>query len=200
MTSSEGFDPMEGFLEKLSVKGPEPDDPTQHLCATCDRLVPDTHPAEWQCVNRDCGMWFHDSADPRCPHCGTPHESDPAESDQAIHHTVFTVEVFSRGPYEPADDHNLSDLAAIDYAINEGDCIGNVHRVFHEVVLPEKVESELLRIGNDGTFFNSDPEEGVPGVEETRCSRCGALIADIGDGTAVDGSGCLDGDDYHTVE
>lgn len=73
-----------------------------------------------------------------------------------IYRTVFTVEVFSRGPFESPDDENLSDLAAIDYAINEGDCIGSVDQTSSELVPADEIEAHLLRIGNDGAFFTDD--------------------------------------------
>lgn len=32
----------------------------QHICATCDEIVDDDHPAEWQCPRAACGgEWFH---------------------------------------------------------------------------------------------------------------------------------------------
>lgn len=71
-----------------------------------------------------------------------------------IYRTVYQVEVFSEGPFQSASrDDDPFGLKDIDYAITDGDCIGNVELVSDEIVPPEKVEQELLRIGNDGTFF-----------------------------------------------
>lgn len=73
-----------------------------------------------------------------------------------IHRTVFQVEVFSDGPLLlSGSSDDPFDLAAINYAITEGDCIGSVETVSTEVVPTDKVEENLLRIGNDGTFFES---------------------------------------------
>jgi hypothetical protein len=77
-----------------------------------------------------------------------------------IHRTVYTVEVFSRGPFHPdGGDNDPFDLAEINYAITEGDCIGNVEISHQMIVPPEAVEGELLRIGNDGSFFDEDEDD-----------------------------------------
>lgn len=68
---------------------------------------------------------------------------------QAVHRTILTVEVFSSGPLE--DDASLSDIA---YAIEEGDCVGKVTRESSAPVAPEELEAHLIRIGNDGSFFD----------------------------------------------
>jgi hypothetical protein len=79
--------------------------------------------------------------------------------DVKIHRTVFQVEVFSRGPFVPnGGDSDPFDLAEINYAITEGGCIGMVERVSSEIVPADKVEAEMLRIGNDGTFFDDDDD------------------------------------------
>jgi hypothetical protein len=41
-------------------------------------------------------------------------------------------------------------------AVTDGAHIGQIEQVSSEVVPPETVESELLRIGNDGSFFSTD--------------------------------------------
>jgi len=46
---------------------------------------------------------------------------------------------------------------SINYAITEGSCVGNVEQVSSEIVPPERVKADLVRIGNDGSFF----EEGI---------------------------------------
>ena len=77
-----------------------------------------------------------------------------------VHRTTYTVEVFSRGPFVPAsDDDDPFDLMAIHYAITEGDCVGNVERTHEMIVPPSALTSELLRIGNDGSFFTQDEEQ-----------------------------------------
>lgn len=70
-----------------------------------------------------------------------------------IYRTVYQVEVFSEGEYEPHDDDNMSDLTSIDYDITYGDHIGNVKQISSEIVAPADVEKEMLRIANDGSFF-----------------------------------------------
>ena len=73
----------------------------------------------------------------------------------SIYRTVYEVEVFSEGPFEVNGhgDSDPFDLEAISYAITDGECIGNVTRKDSAVVPPSKVRDELLRIGNDGGFF-----------------------------------------------
>lgn len=75
-----------------------------------------------------------------------------------IHRTTFTVEVFSPGPFvvPPTEDQDPFNLGYINYAITDGECIGHVEVTSTMVVPPEAVEGELLRIGNDGTFFNEE--------------------------------------------
>lgn len=73
-------------------------------------------------------------------------------SQEPVYRTVFAIEVFSLGPYSPRDDS----LEGIAYEIMEGDCIGNYAEIESGIVPPEALEGELVRIGNDGTFFD-DP-------------------------------------------
>lgn len=74
-----------------------------------------------------------------------------------IYRTVFQVEVFSDGPYVASHrDDDPFGLKDIDYSISEGDCIGNVEEISSEEVPTDKIEAELVRIGNDGTFFERD--------------------------------------------
>lgn len=70
--------------------------------------------------------------------------------------TVFQVEVFSEGPFSAGGtDNDPFGLNEIAYAITEGDCIGSIEEISSDVVPASKVTSELLRIGNDGSFFES---------------------------------------------
>jgi hypothetical protein len=72
----------------------------------------------------------------------------------SVYRTVFRIEVFSQGPFSlEGDDDGISDLALIDAAISDGDCIGGpVEQVSQEVVPDEEVHGHLVRIGNDGSF------------------------------------------------
>lgn len=80
--------------------------------------------------------------------------------EKDIRRSVFQVEVFSDGPLEvDGGENDPFDLELINYLITEGDCIGSMEQVVvNEVVPPEKVKSELVRIGNDGDFFDFDDE------------------------------------------
>src|SRR5688572_25889929 len=74
---------------------------------------------------------------------------------EPIYRTAFVVEVFSRGPLQLSDrDDDPFGLLAINYEIVDGDCIGDVTQTEEEVVSPENLQAELVRIGNDGTFFD----------------------------------------------
>lgn len=76
-----------------------------------------------------------------------------------IHRTVIQVEVFTNdGPY-PARAGNAWDLAQLAYDIDEGDCIGDYAVISTEVIAPEDVEAHMLRIGNDGSFFDTGDED-----------------------------------------
>jgi hypothetical protein len=73
----------------------------------------------------------------------------------AVYRTVYQIEVFSEEPFEArGDSTDPFDLQAISWAITDGECIGNVEQVTQEIVPTEKVKAELLRIGNDGHFFD----------------------------------------------
>lgn len=73
---------------------------------------------------------------------------------EPIHRTTLTVEVFSRGPLTMGDcDGDPFDLETINYLITEGPCIGNVEVTGTDIIPAGEVEAHLLRIGNDGTFF-----------------------------------------------
>ena len=82
-----------------------------------------------------------------------------------IRRTVIQVEIFSEGPLAlDGDDNDPFDLATINYLITEGDCIGQTETIVaDEVVPPEKVRDELLRIGNDGEFFEDYTEDDLLG-------------------------------------
>lgn len=76
---------------------------------------------------------------------------------EPIYRTTYTLEVFSRGRLTvQGNDRDPFDLEAINYAITEGDCIGQVHWENEEVVPSDELEAHLVRIGNDGSFFEDD--------------------------------------------
>lgn len=78
---------------------------------------------------------------------------------EPIFRTVFQVEVFSRGSLNlAARDDDPFNLKGINYEICEGECIGMVKETSSEQVPALDLESHLLRIGNDGHFFD-DPDE-----------------------------------------
>jgi hypothetical protein len=69
--------------------------------------------------------------------------------------TVIKVTVLSEdGPI--GDD---VDLAGINYAISEGDCIGEVEITSRQRMDPRWVRRKLVAIGNDGTFFDSEDDD-----------------------------------------
>ena len=82
---------------------------------------------------------------------------------EPIHRTVYTVEVFSIGPF----DAGLDPLGNINYAIHEGDCIGNVEQTSIEAVPREEIKAHMLRIGNAGDFF----EEMFPDEDDLLYNR-----------------------------
>jgi hypothetical protein len=53
-------------------------------------------------------------------------------------------------------DPSLEQLA---YDIREGDCIGSFEKADTQDLKPEEVIPLLFDIGNDGTFFQDEPEE-----------------------------------------
>lgn len=76
----------------------------------------------------------------------------------AIRRTVVRVELLRQGcSVEDEEGINPYDLTALQAVLKAPNCIGNIDvEVDDELVLPEDVEEELIRIGNDGTFFD-DP-------------------------------------------
>lgn len=64
-----------------------------------------------------------------------------------IYRTLVEVEIFGEQPFVSVD------LDDINHAITDGDCIGNVQITSSEPVPAEDLRGHLLRIGNDGTFF-----------------------------------------------
>jgi len=78
-------------------------------------------------------------------------------SERRIFKTVFTVTVLSEDmPISP--DTDMEDV--LNY-INTGDGIGQVELASADSIPADKIEAELLAIGNDGTFFNmGDEDEG----------------------------------------
>ena len=78
---------------------------------------------------------------------------------QPIYRTVFEVEVFSEGPYQLAPETDW--LTQVAYDITDGLWIGNVEQASTEVVPPGQVRQHLIRIGNDGSFFDPEQQEGA---------------------------------------
>ncbi len=111
-------------------------------------------------------MSIDDFADPlhgRCDTCGARCDADgctrnrnhlAAIGEDDIVRTVYTIEVFSRGAYEPHDDETMTDLESISFDIDQGDCIGEVTLTSSNLVAPGDLVKELQRIGNDGSFFD----------------------------------------------
>lgn len=84
------------------------------------------------------------------------------ENRMGIFRTVYEIEVFSEGPldlWEGEEPENPNALQQIDYLITEGPCIGMVTWKSSERVPSHEVQTNLVRIGNDGEFFLNDEEE-----------------------------------------
>lgn len=71
-----------------------------------------------------------------------------------IYRIVYQIEVFSEGP--PPIGMSPTD---IEYEISHGTSIGDFDVVSTEIVPPEEVVDHLLRIGNDGSFFDPLDDE-----------------------------------------
>lgn len=72
-----------------------------------------------------------------------------------VYRTVYQIEVFSEEPFTIPDRINDPyGLEYISFQIVDGECIGDVKQVSQEIVPADKVRDELLRIGNDGHFFD----------------------------------------------
>lgn len=68
-----------------------------------------------------------------------------------VYRTVITVEVFSDGPY------SFETLADVGFDIEDenGNCIGSYEtEIYEQIHDPEVVREHLIRIGNDGTYFD----------------------------------------------
>jgi hypothetical protein len=66
----------------------------------------------------------------------------------AIYKTIITVTVLSTLPLE------FDSLEELGREIDSGDSIGNVEVGSHIKLDQDRVNEELLNIGNDGTFFD----------------------------------------------
>lgn len=67
-----------------------------------------------------------------------------------VQKTLLTVTVLHR----PDETPDFTDLASIQYAINEGPCIGSTDHDTTTTLAEDEIVSELRAIGNDGTFFD----------------------------------------------
>ena len=84
-----------------------------------------------------------------------------------IHKTEIKITVLSRGPFVvEGDDNDPFDLAAINYAITYGDCLGQTEEISSAQIPADKVVEECIALGNDGEFFNDDEfeDEEVEGI------------------------------------
>lgn len=74
--------------------------------------------------------------------------------------TQFVITVLSRGPYViDYTDEDPFGLVGINYEITQGDCIGDVREITSKSLHPNSVQIELLNIGNDGSFFETEIDE-----------------------------------------
>jgi hypothetical protein len=84
-----------------------------------------------------------------------------------IYKHTFKVTVLSDNA-ESVPEMSLEDIA---HSINEGDDIGMLEHTDVQEVPPDKVQVELLLIGNDGTFFDdldgddTEPDYSIEGDE-----------------------------------
>ena len=71
-----------------------------------------------------------------------------------VYKHVLVVTVLS--PHESAEDSFGSEwsLSDVQDAITSGDCIGSVQHTATTQIDPSNTRSELLAIGNDGSFFD----------------------------------------------
>ena len=68
--------------------------------------------------------------------------------------TVYQVEVLSIGPFDGGESLvNMSDLAAIAYEIDEGDCSGAVTEISSEEVTRERMAELLEAQGSEPEFL-----------------------------------------------
>ena len=96
---------------------------------------------------------------------------------KTVYRTVFQVEVFHDEPIDAYPDIDL--LPEMHYLITDGPFIGNVEELSSDVVPAEDVETELVRIGNDGSFFDEADDDsgeftciltGEPGQNPDDCT------------------------------
>ena len=68
-----------------------------------------------------------------------------------IHRTTVIIEVLHEGPvYDPSGPHQVA------WDIDQGDHIGSFRVDGTEEIPAERVEAELVAIGNDGSFFGDE--------------------------------------------
>lgn len=78
-------------------------------------------------------------------------------SDRKILKTTLTLTVLH---HEDIDIANMS-IDDIAYQIGDGESIGDMKTVSTEPVPADKVQEELLAIGNDGSFFDGLDDQDV---------------------------------------
>ena len=69
--------------------------------------------------------------------------------------TTYTVTVLSEG--EPVHPH--SDIGAVLEEMSDGGLIGDVEYTSAVEIPVSEIEAELVKVGNDGLFFDLDDEE-----------------------------------------
>ena len=74
----------------------------------------------------------------------------------AISKTVITLTVLHR-----ADEPLSPSLDDVLYEITEGGAVGWETNRVSSAVAPDAVQSELIALGNDGTFFDDDDDDEV---------------------------------------
>ncbi len=74
--------------------------------------------------------------------------------------TVITLTILREvETFDAASDIGHMSLLDVAYMIDEGGWIGDYGVHYMDEVPQDKVHAELLELGNDGTFFQSEDEE-----------------------------------------
>jgi len=119
---------------------------------------PEVRVAKQLCIElKDQSVWVEESK---------PVEEIPAKQ---FYRTVLQVEVLSEDPFD------ITDLGAVNYAITDGDCSGQVEIVESETVTPNRMAELLTAQGSDPGFFGIETcacGNSLDNPEYVDCAKC----------------------------
>lgn len=161
VSTSDGQDVIEVRFDGDSVSAivytPRPDDPDAdaYNLSTPEGRIFGRDEAVRLAVFPDTQVDLSDHPEAKAVELGNDSDGELSEMNQPdIVKTTITITLLHRSD-NLMSDYDIEDVL---YEMREGEAVGWETSRITEPVAPERVEQELIALGNDGTFFNTDDD------------------------------------------